>query len=397
MLAATCPRPKAGLGAGMIGPMSDAKPLAVLTSGGDAPGMNAAIRAIAKVAASHGLPVVGVENGYTGLLEGRMRPLTITDEGKPWTPESSSSRAAEDGQGLRVDPEMDFLGSVGGTALGSARELRFLTAEGRAPALRTLEGLRGLVVVGGNGSLAGAHALAQEGSIPVVGVPASIDHDVGCTGTSIGVDTALNTIVASCDRICDTARAHRRAFVVEVMGRDCGYLAMASAVAVGAEAVLFREQGRDEEAIVGSVEQAIRHAFGHRGKQRVLILKAEGVTVPCTKLVRSVQERLHDLGVDVRATVLGHLVRGGSPSFQDRMVAGRLGLAAVAAVLAGHSDQMVAWQAIVPGGTPTADPAVHRFPLARVLEESRALVDGSSPITQRRVKMMETIEGVLGL
>ena len=363
--------------------MARPKALAVLTSGGDAPGMNAAIRAIAKVAASRGVPVVGVENGYTGLLEGRMRPLTNDD---PST------------GGLGVDPQMDFLGSTGGTVLGSARELRFLSEEGRAPAVRNLEGLRGLIVVGGNGSLAGAHALATEGRVPVIGVPASIDHDVGCTGTSIGVDTALNTIVSSCDRICDTAQAHHRAFVVEVMGRDCGYLAMAASVAVGAEAVLFAEQGRDEPAIVDAVEQAIRRAFGRPDKRRVLILKAEGVNVPCTKLVRLVSERLDDMpDVDVRATVLGHLVRGGHPSFQDRMVAGRLGFAAVSATLAGQTDQMVAWQPIVSGGSATVDSAVHMFPLDRVLEESRSLIDGSSPITRRRVKMMETIEGVLGL
>lgn len=367
---------------GIIDVVSDPRPLAILTSGGDAPGMNAAIRAIAKVAASRGVPVVGVEDGYTGLLAGRLRPLTLVEE---------------DGS-LGVDPEMDFLGTVGGTVLGSARELRFLTPEGRVPAVRTMESLRGLVVVGGNGSLAGAHALAQQSEVPVIGIPASIDHDVGCTGTSIGVDTALNTIVSACDRICDTARAHHRAFVVEVMGRDSGYLAMAAAVAAGAEAVLFREQGRDEETIVASLEQAIRRAFAKRRKRRVLILKAEGVTVPCTRLVRRVQERLGEgFGVEVRATVLGHLVRGGRPSFQDRMVAGRLGLAAVAAVLDGRSDQMVAWQALVPGGTPTPDAAVTRFGLAEVLEQSRALIDGSSPITQRRVKMMETLEGVLGL
>lgn len=364
--------------------MSESSPLAVLTSGGDAPGMNAAIRAIAKVAASHRVPVVGVENGYTGLLEGRLRPLTVADP--------------DAGESLGVDPEMDFVGSLGGTMLGSARELRFLGAEGRAPAVATLSRLRGLVVVGGNGSLAGAHALAQESEVPVIGVPASIDNDVGCTGTAIGVDTALNTIVSACDKICDTARAHHRAFVVEVMGRDCGYLAMAAAVAVGAEAALLREHGRDEAALVDAVERAIRQAFSRRAKRRVLILKAEGVSMPCTKLVREVEGRLGDLpGVDVRATVLGHLVRGGNPSFQDRMVAGRLGLAAVEAVLAGHTDEMVAWQPVVAGGTPTVDAAVQRFPLARVLEESHALVDGTSPITQRRLKMMETIEGVLGL
>lgn len=366
----------------MLVRMSDESPLAILTSGGDAPGMNAAIRAMAVVAASRGVPVVGVEDGYTGLLEGRLRPLTFPDP---------------DGT-LGVDPELDFLSTVGGTVLGSARELRFLTAQGRAPAVRTMAGLRGLVVVGGNGSLAGAHALAAECDVPIIGMPASIDHDVGCTGTSIGVDSALNSIVSACDSISDTARAHRRAFVIEVMGRDSGYLAMAAAVAAGAEAVLFREQGRDEEAIVRSLERAIRRAFAKRHKRRVLILKAEGVAIPCTRLVRAVQDRLgDDFGVDVRATVLGHLVRGGRPSFADRMVAGRLGLAAVGAVLSGQSDQMVAWQGIVPGGTPTPDSAVTLFSLADVLEQSHALIDGTSPITQRRVKMMEKFEGVLGL
>jgi len=357
--------------------------IAVLTSGGDAPGMNAAIRAIAKVAASRGVHVVGVENGYTGLLEGRFRELTRTRHDAV-VPEAS----------------IDEIGSLGGTILGSARELRFLTPEGRRPAVEQLQRFQGLIVVGGNGSLAGAHALAQESSTPIVGIPASIDNDVGCSASAIGVDTALNTIVAACDKICDTARAHRRAFVVEVMGRDCGYLAMAGAIAAGADAVLFREQGRDEATIVASVEQAIRRGFADdRAKQRVLILKAEGVAMPSTTLVRLVEERIHaDLpGVDVRATVLGHLVRGGNPSFQDRMIAGRLGLAAVRTVLAGTSDVMLAWQAVVPGGTPTDDGAVQRFPLAQVLAESRALVDGTSPVTRRRVQLMEAVEGVLGL
>ncbi len=359
--------------------------IAVLTSGGDAPGMNAAIRAIAKVGASRGVEVVGVVGGYTGLREGAFRPLTRRVGDRVWP-----------------DPEIDAAASLGGTVLGSARELRFHTSEGRAPAIARLRGLAGLVVIGGNGSLAGAHALARECSTPVVGLPASIDNDVGCSASAIGVDTALNTIVAACDKIGDTARAHRRAFVVEVMGRDCGYLAMAGAIAAGADAVLFREQGRDEEAIVASVERAIRRGFADRGegwaRRRVLILKAEGVSMPCTKLVRMVEERLGaDLpGVDVRATVLGHLVRGGNPSFQDRMIAGRLGLAAVDAVLAGTTDVMMGWQG-PPGGTPTGDPSVSGYPLQVVLEQSAALVDGSSPITRRRVQLMEQVEGVLGL
>jgi 6-phosphofructokinase 1 len=358
--------------------------IAVLTSGGDASGMNAAVRAVTKVAASRGHAVIGVLAGYRGLLEGRLRPLTRPDP---------------TGDGVLADPEIDALAAMGGTVLGSSRELRFLTPEGRAPAVARLRELAGLVVIGGNGSLAGAHALAQESGVPVVGIPASIDNDVGCTGSAIGVDTALNTIVACCDRISDTARAHHRAFVVEVMGRDSGYLAMAAAVAAGAEAVLFREQGRSDAEIVLAVEHAIRRAFGAgREKRRVLILKAEGVTLACTSLVRQLEERLQDLAdVEVRATVLGHLVRGGNPSFADRMIAGRLGLAAVDAVLAGHTDTMVAWMAPAGSGIPTSDPAVSRFGLLQVLAETRALLDGSSPITRRRVQMMERIEGVLGL
>jgi len=370
--------------------MANARTIAVLTSGGDAPGMNAAIRAITKVAASRGVHVVGVVGGYTGLLEGRLRPLT---------------RAVQTPSGTTVvpDPEIDAMAATGGTVLGSARELGFLTKEGRAPAAALLsDQVSGLIVIGGNGSLAGAHALAAECRAPVVGMPASIDNDVGCSSSAIGVDTALNTIVEACDKICDTARAHRRAFVVEVMGRDCGYLAMAGAIAVGADAVLFREQGRSEDEIVEAAARAIRRAFEQgRGKQRVLILKAEGVSVPCTRLVRLVEEQLQSEGgeahgVEVRATVLGHLVRGGNPSFQDRMIAGRLGLGAVTAVLEGATDIMLGWQG-PSGGTPTGDPAVSRYPLELVLRESAALVDGTSPVTKRRVQMMELVEGVLGL
>lgn len=356
--------------------------IAVLTSGGDAPGMNAAVRAIAKVAASRGVHVVGVEGGYTGLRAGVFRPLTHLSQGK-------------------VAPlrEIDFWGSQGGTLLGSARELRFLERSGRAPAVEQLRRFDGLVVIGGNGSLAGAHQLAAESSTPVIGIPASIDNDVGCTSTSIGVDTALNTIVEACDRICDTARAHRRAFVVEVMGRDCGYLAMASAIAVGADAVLFREQGRTDDDILGAVESTIRTAFADGDKKRVLILKAEGISVPCTALVRVVQDRLQgDLpGLEVRATVLGHLVRGGSPSFQDRMVAGRLGLAAVTELLMGRSDRMVGWMSSDPQREKTEDLAVTSHGLERVLQESQALVDGTSALTKARVRLMERAEGVLGL
>lgn len=356
------------------------KKIAVLTSGGDSPGMNACIRAIAKVGASRGVRIIGVRDGYEGLMHGRFQELSRPDG--------------------TTDPELDFYGGMGGTLLGSARSKRFREPEGRAEAATRLrENFDGLIVIGGNGSLTGAHVLAKEHGVPVIGVPASIDNDIGCTSTALGVDTALNTIVEACDRISDTARAHQRAFVVEVMGRHCGYLAMAGAIAAGADAVLFREQGRSEEELVRAVAGVVRRGFSGGQKRRVLILKAEGVEIPCTRLVRNVEELLvaEIPGVEIRATVLGHVVRGGNPSYQDRMVAGRFGLAAVAALLEGATDQMVAWSPSSKDGIATMDPSVFRFPLDQVIRETDALIDGSSRVTQRRVQMMEAVEGVLSL
>ncbi|MFK7987492.1 MAG: ATP-dependent 6-phosphofructokinase [Sandaracinaceae bacterium] len=360
------------------------KRIGVLTSGGDAPGMNAAVRAVVKVAAGLGIPVVGVERGYQGLLDGRFKELT-----------------RETGAGLTPTREVETSANLGGSFLGSARCMAFYEETGRAKAAGVLkEAMEGLIVIGGNGSLTGAHCLAKDHNCAVVGIPASIDHDIGCTNTAIGVDSALNTIVEACDRISDTARAHRRAFVVEVMGRQSGYLCMAGSVAAGADAALFREQGRSEDALVDDVTALIRRSFTEdRGKQRVLILKAEGVEIPCTKLVRRVTEALgDDLGdVSIRATVLGHLVRGGAPTFQDRMVANRFGFAAVTSLLKGKSDVMTAWQSPVAGGEKTADHGVSLFTIERVLEETAALLDGSSPVTRGRVALMEKAAGVLAL
>jgi 6-phosphofructokinase 1 len=360
------------------------KKLAVLTSGGDSPGMNAALRAVAKLAALRGCQVFGVLEGYDGLMDGRFRELT---------------RPLDTGR-LGADLELDHAGAQGGTLLGSARSMRFMQPEGRAKAAQVMQanGLEGLLVIGGNGSLTGAHALAQEQGVKVMGLPASIDNDIGCTATALGVDTALNTIIDATDRISDTARAHKRAFVVEVMGRQCGYLAMGSAIAAAADAVLFREAGKSEEEILQSVCEVIRKGFA-RGKRRVLIIKAEGVAVPTTKLVRLAEERLaNELGgAEIRATVLGHVVRGGNPSYQDRLVAGRLGLAAVEALLGGAADEMVAWQPQVKGGVATQDSSVQRFPLEVVLRETAALIDGTSPITKRRLQLMEHAAGVLPL
>ncbi|HJL46653.1 MAG TPA: 6-phosphofructokinase, partial [Polyangiaceae bacterium LLY-WYZ-15_(1-7)] len=228
----------------------------------------------------------------------------------------------------------------------------------------------------------------------VVGLPASIDNDIGCTGLSIGVDTALNTIIEACDRIADTARAHRRAFIVEVMGRECGYLAMAAAIAAGADAVLMREQGRDERAVVEAVEKTVRAGFD-RGKKRVLVIKSEGVRVPCTKLVRELNARIP--GDHVRATVLGHVVRGGAPSYMDRRIASRLAFQAVRAFEEGQTGTMTAWRATAEGGSKTVDPTVRLFPLAQVLEETRAVLDGTSAVMRWRLEMMERVAGVLGV
>jgi 6-phosphofructokinase 1 len=354
------------------------KSIAVLTSGGDAPGMNAAVRAVAKVAAARGVRVLGVEEGYDGLIDRRLRPLTIEVNGA-----------------LRVDPTIDRASCVGGTVLGSARCARFRTPEGRAEAARSLDGI-GLIVIGGDGSLTGAHTIAREHGVKFVGIPASIDNDIGCTSSALGVDTALNTIVDACDKITDTASSHRRAFVVEVMGRRSGYLAMASAVAVGADGVLLPEQSRSEDAVVSAVEKLVREGFdGAHPKRRVLIIKAEGVEVPCTRLVRLVEERIKN--ADIRATVLGHLVRGGAPSYADRMLANRLALAAVDGLLAGATDEMAAWLPTVRGGIDTTDPYVKRFPMEQVLTETKALLDGTSAATKWRLALLERVEGVLPL
>lgn len=348
-------------------------PIAALTSGGDAPGMNTAIRALVKAAARAGVEVFGVHSGYDGLIDGRASVLHPRD--------------------------VDDIGSYGGTVLGSVRSARFRTPEGRAQAARWLNG-RPLVVIGGNGSLAGAHALAVEHGVQVIGLPASIDNDIGCTGLAIGVDTALNTIVEAADRIADTARAHQRAFILEVMGRQCGYLAMAAAVAAGADACLYRESGRPADEVIAALTALLDRSFGgERPKRKVLVLKAEGVQIPTTALVDRLQEHLAVTrpGVDCRATVLGHVVRGGSPSYQDRMIAGRLAIGAIEALRAGATDEMIAWQPHTQGGTPTPDPSVRRFGLAQVLVETEALLDGTSAVTRRRVRMMEAYEGVLAV
>ena len=364
--------------------MANLGKIAVLTSGGDAPGMNSAVWAIIKLAAARGIQVLGVRRGFDGLIDGETEELT-----------------RELGTTNRLAPVhgLDWLAATGGTFLGSSRCPRFLTPEGRRKACGTMTDaeIDGLIIIGGNGSLTGAHLLGKECTVPIVGIPASIDNDIGGTTDAIGVDTALNTIIEACDRVSDTARSHHRAFIIEVMGRRSGYLAMASAAAATADAVLVPEQPKSEDEILDQLEQLLRKSFSkERGKRRVLIIKAEGVAAPTMLLAERLQARVEDLaGVDVRATVLGHLIRGGHPSYHDRMIAGRFALAAVGALLAGATDVMTGWQSSI--GTTTPDTNVSLVPLSDMLVETERMLDGSSEIGRMRLELIREVEQVLAL
>lgn len=348
--------------------------IAILTSGGDAPGMNAAVRTVAIAGVARGHSVLGIRRGYQGLLDADVVSLD--------------------------PPAVSEISRFGGTILGSSRCAAFPTAEGQARAqdrIREL-GLDALVVVGGNGSLAGAHLLAKGRPCLVVGLPASIDNDIGHCGLAIGVDTAVNTIVEACDRIADTARAHRRAFVVEVMGRRCGFLAMRAGIAAEADAILYGESGLSEDELVARLRQVLRRCFAPgRDKKRALIVKSEGVPVPTSRLVERLREHLAEdaPGVDLRETILGHVVRGGNPSALDRLIAQRLGFGALLACEAGAHDVMLGWE--VPGGhgKPTPDSRVRVVPIADVLEETERLLDGTSPVTRQRIAMLRKVEDLL--
>jgi 6-phosphofructokinase 1 len=358
------------------------KRIAVLTSGGDAPGMNSALWATIKVGAARGIAVVGAERGFDGLIAGAFRELTRESAG-----------------GLLPAPGLAWLAGTGGTFLESSRSAPFRTLEGRAAAAERLRraAIDGLIVIGGNGSLTGAHLLAAESDVPVVGIPASIDNDIGGTTDAIGVDTALNTILDACDRISDTARSHHRAFILEVMGRRSGYLAMTAGVAATADAVLLPERPKTEGEILDELEALLRRSFSpDRDKRRLLIVKAEGVPVPTMRLAEQLEARVADLGeVTVRATILGHIVRGGRPTYHDRMLAGRLALAATAALHAGASDVMVAWHS--PAGEATIDPSVTLVPLDVMMAETEAMLTGSSEVVRRRIRLLAEVEGVLAL
>jgi 6-phosphofructokinase 1 len=280
--------------------------IGVLTSGGDAPGMNAAIRAVVRRAVHAGAEVVGIRRGYAGLLAGDMLPLDV------------SSVA-------------DII-HRGGTMLLTARSAAFMRPEGVARAAANAADLDGLVVIGGDGTLRGAVAL-EEAGVATAALPATIDNDLPGTDRSIGFDTAVNTVVQAVDRIRDTATAHERTFVVEVMGRHHGFIALQAGLAVGAESILIPEQPVDLDVIC----ERLRRGFA-RGKRHSIIVVAEGAAAGFD-VAQAIQSRT---GHETRTTVLGHVQRGGSPTAVDRTLAARLGEAAVAHLLAGGRGAMMA-------------------------------------------------------
>lgn len=286
--------------------------IGVLTSGGDSPGMNPCIRAVVRSAVANGAQVIGILNGYEGLINGEFRPLGPRDVG-----------------GIM---------QRGGTILHTRRSQRFLEKAYQREAVRNLNsaGIDGLVVIGGEGSLKGAHVLAGYG-IQVVGIPGSIDNDIWGTDMAIGVDTAMNTIMDAIDKLRDTASSHGRAFLVEVMGRNCGYLAVLAGIVSGAEMVITPESPVTVEEVAAAVEDAYM-----RGKTHAIIIVAEGAPLKVVDLAKALDEM--DVGFDTRVTILGHIQRGGSPTAFERMLATRMGVRAVEALLEGKTDVMVALQ-----------------------------------------------------
>ena len=291
------------------------KRIAVMTSGGDAPGMSACIRAIVRYGIAAGADVYGIRRGYVGMMENDI-----------------------------IEMDSRSVGGIirsGGTVLMSARSKEFRTPEGQAKALEVLHGwgIEGLVVIGGDGSLNGALALHKQG-FPVVGVPASIDNDIAETEMAIGVDTALNTILDAMDKVKDTASAHQRAFIIEVMGRQHGYLALTAGIAGGAELVVLPGVEVNKEMVMREVKSAFT-----RGKPHFIIIAAEGASTPQEGITQVLSKYLCEAGHEARATVLGHVQRGGSPTCFDRLLGTRFGAAAVDNLMRGNTGVMVGIQA----------------------------------------------------
>ncbi len=294
--------------------MSNIRKIGVLTSGGDSPGMNAAIRAVVRAGIASGSEVVGIRHGYKGIIYGWMKQLKSKD--------------------------VRNIIHRGGTILKTARCEEFRTSEGREKAYEqlVLNQIDALVVIGGDGSFTGAGIFSKEFDIPCIGIPGTIDNDIYGTDFTIGFDTALNTVVEAIDRIKDTASSHDRMFFVEVMGRGAGFLALQSGIATGAEAILIPEEQGQEEKLRAYLEEGNK-----RKKASNIILVAEGNNIGgAQEIAKRMADEFKDY--NIRVNVLGHMQRGGSPSAFDRFLASRLGTASVEALMDNQRSVMVGWQ-----------------------------------------------------
>ena len=290
--------------------MGKIKTIGILTSGGDAPGMNAAIRAVTRAAICNGLKVKGIYRGWEGLIHDDVR-----------------SFSTENVSGII---------SMGGTILKTARSEEFRTAEGRKKAYDNMvkEEIDALVVIGGNGSLSGAREFAEEFDVCCIGLPGTIDNDLYGTDATIGYDTTMNTIMECVDRIRDTAQSHERIFFVEVMGRDAGFLAQNSAIASGAEAAIIPEEETDEDQLVEFMARGIR-----KSKRSCIVIVSESPKCGAMYYANRVKEEYPEY--DVRVSILGHLQRGGCPTARDRILASRTGVGAIEAIIQGQRNIMV--------------------------------------------------------
>lgn len=286
------------------------KTIGVLTSGGDAPGMNAAIRAVTRAAIANGMKVMAIYRGYEGL---------INDEISEFTTENVSNIIQR-----------------GGTILKTARSKEFVTEEGRAKAYANMQkhGIDALIVIGGNGSLSGARIFAQEHDVPCIGLPGTVDNDLNGTDLTIGYDTCLNTIMECVDKIRDTANSHERIFFVEVMGRDAGFLAQNSAIATGAEVAIIPEDTTGADQLENFISRGIR-----KSKKSCIVIVSE--SPKCGAMYYADRVRKEYPEYDVRISILGHLQRGGSPTARDRILASMLGVGAVQALIDGQRNVMI--------------------------------------------------------
>ncbi|MCQ2093802.1 MAG: 6-phosphofructokinase [Bacteroidaceae bacterium] len=291
--------------------MKEIKTIGVLTSGGDAPGMNACVRAVTRAAIFNGWRVMGIFRGYEGLIHGEIKELTT---------ESVSNTIGK-----------------GGTILKTARSKDFMTSEGRKKAYEQIRKYKidALMVIGGNGSLAGADTFAREYDLPCIGLPGTIDNDLYGTDYTIGYDTALNTIVEAVDKIRDTASSHDRIFFIEVMGRDAGFLAQNSAIAAGAEAAIIPEDKTD----IDQLKQYIGHGIRKSKNSSIVLVSESPKTGGAMHYAERVRKEYPEY--DVRVTILGYLQRGGTPSAFDRILSSRLGVAAITALKEGQRNVMI--------------------------------------------------------